>query len=445
MADLLDLTKKIGCNPIVTNTNETSSKYPGASSKNSGSSRGSQASTKTFLWVAIASTALAILDHGYLLAEHYRLRFGEAGGKSLCDISETMSCAAVSASKYSEFLGVPMAMWGAAANLVLLLLLAWWPMTDENKKPAARRNILLVSGFIAIASIVMGAVSSFLIQKLCPFCILAYVLSFISFGAAWLALRPSASRGTKALSIPGFQFSDLTPVLVLAAIGAVGSMIANDQVKKSYGFRDMGPFVQEKVAEWASSPQVQINTLQPLVKGASPENAKMTIVEFADFRCIHCKHASPVLKAFVNAHPDTRLEFQAWPLDGECNSAISRANNASCLLARTVYCAEKAAPGTGKGWSAHDYVFENQERWVSVDAIKGAYAEIASASGIAADQLATCADSDEAKEAVKKQADVGVGLNLQGTPTIYVNGRKLQAGQVLSVLSGVHQNLTTSK
>jgi protein-disulfide isomerase/uncharacterized membrane protein len=424
VAELLAITKKIGCNLDVAKSNSTAAASPSSS-----------ASTRTFLWVAIVSTALALPVHSYLMFEHFALRFGANIGKSICDINDLFNCSAVAASEYSEFLNVPMALWGLAANLVLLLLLLWYPLTDDDKKPAARRNLLLVSGAIAAASIVMGTISSVMIGKLCLFCITAYVLSFVTLGAVWIFVkRQSTVPSLKS----GFRVSDLTPVLVLAGIAFAGSFIARYQIAKSYGSSQMDNVVKQYVQEWQSSPVQTFTTVDPLVTGPDAKTAKMTLVEFADFRCIHCKHAAPVLKAFMSAHPDVRLEFQPWALDGECNSKIPSSNGASCLLARSSWCAEKK---TAKGWAVHDYIFDREEIYPSVEAVKEALPEFAKVAGMSPKDMSDCTSSEEAKAAVRAQADVGGALNLQGTPTIYANGRQLPGGQTLQILNEAYSSL----
>jgi protein-disulfide isomerase/uncharacterized membrane protein len=420
VAELLAITKKIGCNLDVTKTE--ASPTPSIS-------------TRTFLWVAIAFTLLALPVHGYLLSEHFALKFGAVTSKSICDINATFNCSAVAASKYAEFLGVPMALWGFAANAVLLLLLLWLPFVEDAKRAAATRNAFLVSLVIAVASLVMGTISAVAIGKLCLFCMTAYLFSFITF-ACVLVIRKREPTPVGLNAAP--RFGDFTPVLVLAAIAFVGSFIARDQVGKAYGSATMEPVVHQYVQEWLANPQPVFATVDPLAVGPAAKDAKMTIVEFADFRCIHCKHAAPVLKAFINAHPDVRLEFQPWALDGECNSKISTANGASCLLARTSWCAEQK---NKSGWAVHDFIYDREEIFPTLEAVTQALPEMAKAAGMAPDAMVQCTSSEEAKAAVRKQADVGGALNLQGTPTIYVNGRALPGGQVLSVLSEAYRSL----
>ena len=336
----------------------------------------------------------------------------------------------MSASQYSELLGFPVALLGIAANLVLLIFIGWYLMAEGESKPTARITTLGLATIIAATSIIMGGISSFVLQRYCPFCMGAYVLSFITAGALWAALRPSSGGS--------FGKGLVTPIVV-CLIAALGVKIADDQIRSTYKSDDMVRFAREKVSEWAAAPaSAALQALEPLVEGASKEAAKMTIVEFADFRCSHCKHAAPVLHAFVSAHPDARLEFQAWPLDGECNTAIPTANGASCLLARAVYCAQKEG---GNGWAAHGWVFEHQEEMASVDIIKGFLPTIASAAGIPSDKLISCTTSPETKTMVEKQTAVGTALQLGGTPTVYVNGKKLDGGQMMPVLTEAYRVL----
>lgn len=396
-------------------------------------------SSKTgFFWASLIAVLASVLNHAYLLKEHYDLRYGEASGSSLCNINELFSCAAVSASRFAELGGVPVALWGLAANLVLAILMGLYFFSDDmdrTKKNAARRNLLLVAGAIALASIVMGVISTFILTRLCPFCILAYVLSFITFGTLWVYLQAPDKKNSLPSPSTGF-----TPLAILSGVALVGVFVTHQQALMHYKANMLGPIVQESLESWKQQSPRQIDTTDALVFGASDEKAKMVITEFADYRCIHCKHAAPVLKAFVTAHAeDVRLQFMAWPLDGECNASIPQANGTSCMLARAVYCVEK---GTGQGWKAQAYVFEKQDQFHSKGAVQALLPEIAKAGGMEPKDIETCIDSPEAKAAIDKQAAVGSSLNLRGTPAIFVNGKNLNLGQRIQTLEEVYRILS---
>ena len=398
-------------------------------------------SNSTLLWIAAFSTFVAIFVHAYLLREHYELRFGEESGGSLCNINAMFNCAAVTASRYSELFGIPMALLGAGANAVLFMLMGWYALTDAatdmGKKSAARLSVLVLAIVIAVTSVVMGFISVVLLRHGCPFCILAYLLSFVTLGCVWVAL-PKPSSAVRSAPKATVGVGSFTTAVIICAVVGLALVIANDQLKSSYKANNIDDYAKGKVEEWSVATPVKIQTIEPLVEGASLESAKMTIVEFADFRCPHCRHAAPVMNAFVSSHPDVRLEFQTWPLDGECNTSITSTNGASCLLARAVYCAQKTG---GNGWAAHSDVFENQEKFMTVEAIRAYLPNVAKAAGVTPEILTTCVDAPETKVMVSKQAAVGTSLQLQGTPTIYVNGKKLEGGQVMPVLSAAYQTI----
>lgn len=389
-------------------------------------------------WTSLIAILLSILNHAYLLVEHYRIRYGEATGSSFCNINDLFSCAAVSASQYSEFAGIPIALWGLAANCVLGGLFLFYAWGDESKKASARRNVLLVGALIALASIVMGSISTFVLSRFCPFCIVAYALSFIAFGSLWLYTRDTDTAVPSAPLTSGF-----TPLAILSGIALLGVFVTHQQALMHYKAKDLEPYIRQSIQEWQSQAPREIEAHEPLVMGAPAETAKMIITEFADYRCIHCKTAAPTLKAFVTAHSeDVRLEFMTWPLDGECNTSISQANGASCLLARAVHCVEKT---TGQGWNAQAFVFDNQDRFTTKAAVEALLPEIAQAGGMDPKEIETCVESPEIRAAIEKQAAIGTSLNLRGTPAIFVNGKSLPFGQRIQTLEEIYRLVKSSQ
>lgn len=387
-------------------------------------------------WIGIASTLGAIATHIYLAMTHFQVKFGAGGDHAICQIGEAFDCSAVAASKYAEFLGVPMAIWGLVANVIALLFAFGYYFTDENSRTSARRNMLIPTGFIALTSIVMATISTAMVGKLCLFCIAAYLLSFISFSAFYFASK-SDKKPNSPLSKDRF---DAKPLIVCAIIALISGFIINYGWKKAYGAQNMDQIVRSSVNDWAQAAPIEMIPVAPIAKGAEAADAKMTIVEFADFLCPHCKTAGPTLKAFASARKDVRLVFQAWPLDGECNSKIKVSTGLRCGLARIAFCAGKIS--SEKGWEAIDWIFDRQhefrdDRSQLEPTVKSAAADL----GMNSDETVACVNSEEAKNAVRQQADLGHKINMEGTPTIVVNGKKLPAGQLLPVLQEAYRRL----
>lgn len=394
------------------------------------------------LAVAAAASATAIAVHGYLAWVHYSVHFGDATGDRICNVGEFFNCEAVSASKYAEFLGVPMAVWGMAFNGAFIALLAAYAIAEQDRRRARAAAGLAFAGAILAASAAMGGISAFAMVKYCLFCIFAYALSAVSFAGAWMGLKSDALAKPR----PGERGSlsaGFAPAAIAAAIAAALAALGNWKAVSAYGAQDLGPIAQRAAAEWIASPAKEISPFAPIAMGASPEAAKMTIVEFADFRCGHCKHAAPVLHAFAAGRPDVRFLFQPWPLDGACNPKIPGGNGASCMLARASYCATKMGEAAGRGhqagWAAHKWMFDRQEKFMTLEGVERSIDELGPAIGFEPGAFKACIDGQESKDAVAKQSEVGIALDIPGTPAIFANGRKLSYGQVLAVLIGAYE------
>jgi len=192
--------------------------------------------------------------------------------------------------------------------------------------------------------------------------------------------------------------------------------------------------------DWKANPLASLKEPPLLTKGASVEQAKMTISEFVDFRCGHCRMAATPIAAFVSSKNDVRLEFFVFPLDGACNEAISRSDGGSCRMAKAVLCAERSK----QGWAMHDKIFENQQtlnRKHSVLEIDWELKEYSRQMGLDFEELKACMESPEVHEKILAQTRIGKSAKVKGTPTIYVNGRKLPKGQLIPVLEKVYRNI----
>jgi protein-disulfide isomerase len=67
----------------------------------------------------------------------------------------------------------------------------------------------------------------------------------------------------------------------------------------------------------------------PRDPSVGPKDAKVTVVEFFDYRCPHCKEAAPDFLALIKAHPDVRFVFKELPIFGPQSQAAAAAAIAS--------------------------------------------------------------------------------------------------------------------
>lgn len=137
-----------------------------------------------------------------------------------------------------------------------------------------------------------------------------------------------------------------------------------------------------------------------------PADAKVTLVEFADYECPYCASAAPILHRAVEENQQVRLCFQHFPLPSHDN-AFSAAQAA-------VYAHQH-----GKFWQLHELIFRNQQR-LSPQVIKDLVQQV----GLDPQGLVKAVANDELAPVVEKQRSQGRALGITGTPTVFVNGRQ---------------------
>lgn len=145
-----------------------------------------------------------------------------------------------------------------------------------------------------------------------------------------------------------------------------------------------------------------------------PEGAKVTLVEWADFECPYCAIMSPILEKMWEQHAqDVRYVYKFMPLSGHPHGEIA---------ARAAI----AAMDQGKFWEMHDKLFANRDHLEQPDL--DTYAKEI---GLDLARFHKDAESQATTDVIaadRKQADA---LGVQGTPTIYINGREYDIRQDL--------------
>jgi Protein-disulfide isomerase len=395
-------------------------------------------SKNTALLIALIVTLIAVGVHIYSTQHFYQLRLGGGdGAKAVCNINEVMNCDAVAASKYATFLGVPVALWGAVTNgiLLYLLLVTRFNMTADRERTS--RYTFMLSAITIIATLVMATISFTSLGKVCLFCAIAYVLSIIGFIFIWLGAEELSFENLKEdfISIFSTERWILGFAIAIPALAFVINLMYNE----SHGFSGIDKMAKQQVAYWAANPEQKFDMATGLTMQNGNATPVMTIVEFADFRCPHCKVAAPSLHAFTQAHPDVKLLFKPFPLDGTCNEAMQNGGDGiSCGLAASVMCSEKLAQ---KGWIAHDYIFENQQEITMAMSLDKNLEDVAKKVDVKLEDLKACVNAPETSALIRTMAKEGATAQIRGTPAVFVNGRMLDKGQAIPILEAVYKSL----
>ncbi len=147
------------------------------------------------------------------------------------------------------------------------------------------------------------------------------------------------------------------------------------------------------------------------VKGA--QNPKVTLVEFSDFQCPACKAYSGVLSGLPSLYPnDLQIVHKHFPL----KSIHYRAQAAAQ--------ASQSAGIQGKFWEMSKALYDNQEVWSKQTGTE-TFEKYAQEIGLDVAKFKADYSSDFVKDAINAEIKEGIDLNVNGTPTMYLNGKKI--------------------
>jgi predicted DsbA family dithiol-disulfide isomerase len=149
----------------------------------------------------------------------------------------------------------------------------------------------------------------------------------------------------------------------------------------------------------------QIDVSQAPVRGEP--SAPVTLVEFSDFQCPHCKNLQPTLERVLDEYRgQVKLYFKNYP--------IERAHPDAKLAAAAACAAGKQ----GKFWPFHDKLFGGNQEHEDMSVLEK-YAK-----DLKLDLGKWKSDIEACKPLVEKDHAEGERLDISATPTLYIDGKQ---------------------
>ncbi len=228
----------------------------------------------------------------------------------------------------------------------------------------------------------------------------AYLRNLYAFGSD-VQIAVSAPKETP---IPG-----LMETTVDVKIGE------NTENVKFYVSKDGKYLVRGDVSELARDPLAENRALIQMKDAPSlgDPKAPVTLVEFSDFECPVCRSLHDVLRGMLPNYPQVRVIFKDFPLE------MHPWARTAALAGRCAYQQDPAA-----FWKMYDSIYDNQEI-ISAENAWVKMGDYAGQAGLNAETFRACMASPEAAAAVDASRTNGQQLEVNSTPTIFVNGRKL--------------------
>jgi len=143
-----------------------------------------------------------------------------------------------------------------------------------------------------------------------------------------------------------------------------------------------------------------------------PENSPVTIVEFSDLQCPHCKEAQPTVEKLVADEPNAHFVFQQFPLPSH-DWAAKAASFADCI----------GRSNPDAFWKFVNATYNAQSEITQANADEKLTGLVES-SGAKGSDVAACAAKPDTKSRIDKSIQLGKDVDVTGTPALFVNGRK---------------------
>jgi protein-disulfide isomerase len=152
--------------------------------------------------------------------------------------------------------------------------------------------------------------------------------------------------------------------------------------------------------------------------GAVPPNqqgsptASVTVEEFADFQCPTCGAKHPLMKEIISAYgPRIRFIFRNYPLNIPAHDKAYEAATAA-----------EAAGLQGRFWDMQNLLFTNQSTWSGNNDYRKIWEGYAAQLGLDVERFKNDTAGLNAKQRVDLDLARGRALNVNSTPSVFVNG-----------------------
>jgi len=324
---------------------------------------------------------------------------------SYCAISARVNCDTVAESKFSVQWGLPVAVWGLLAYLLMGVMVVWG-LRSRLPSPSWPFGILFWASAAALLfSLRLAYLSHVVVDSICPVCVGTYLVNLLLLGIALAELRRVGASPWSALRVESRIVASSSRMAILGGL-ALTVIVALLLTVPHYWEVELssGP---------GGLPVGRTADGHPWIGAQDPT---VEIVEYSDYQCPHCLRGHQEMRDLIERRADeVRLIHRHYPLDNQCNPTMSKQLHPfACEYSRLAFCAGEQR----KFWEANDFLFANGRRNDKVTA-----RELAGGLDLDAGALESCVGGQVADAAVREDLADGVDRNVRGTPTFILGGR----------------------
>lgn len=176
-------------------------------------------------------------------------------------------------------------------------------------------------------------------------------------------------------------------------------------------------FIGKHKSNSSSTTNNTVGTTSSHTKGGNAKNVSLLV--YGDFQCPVCGQFYPIEKQVLTTYQDDiSFTFRHFPLDSIHPNARAGSR------------AAEAAGKQGKFFEMHDLLYENQSAWTSSSNPLSIFTNYATQLGLNIEQFKTDFASETVNNTINADLKEGNDKGVSGTPTYYLNGKKLDNGDI---------------
>ena len=367
--------------------------------------------SKLIPWVA----GIGVLVTIELIVVYFMANFVPDSAPSICSINSKVDCDAVARTNFALFLGVPNAIWGFAFYAFVMFL--YFAKSLKNIKlfkfmevfAHPKSYIFLMSLVMSLASICFAYISTMEIKKICIFCFVTYFLNFVL-----LFISKPASKGFADIVIT--TINDFVKAISNKIYAICFFLIVAGGIFGLFYIENSKIFFPPEKSVFSED----ITKFEPTVTGneLGQADAEVIINEFTDIQCPYCALSNTMMHKVVEDYDNVRVIHHDLPLDIDCNPALSEQfHQNSCLYAQYGLAAKEQ----NKSWGLITAMFKNNTALSEEKVL-----ELAKELELDIEKLKKDAHSKEIKDKLKSEVEAANNMEISGTPTYIINGKKYQ-------------------
>lgn len=369
---------------------------------------------KKTLWIQILTLAGIALSVKLAMI-YYVANFDKYALSSFCSINDFIDCDGAARTTLSQFLGIPLAYWGLFFYITVLFLtfvdklkgLKFLKFLEVFKNPIAYIGALGALSFVI--SIILATLSIFKIHKLCVLCFVTY---FIDLAIALIATDGMFKNIIKSFKTTFFDVIDGAKKYTKTCIVLI--ILAASFLCYSGITLNFVPHIKQRNAILKYR-KIKYNPYR--VKGnlLGHENADVVIELYSDYVCPLCYIHNIMLHQAAKEFTNIKVIHHNYPFDRVCNPYISQTMHPNaCFMSKAALAAQKQ----NNYWEMSSLLYENQPK--NMDELLKLSDEL----GFDKDKFISDFDSEKLSKELSKELNDATELNIDATPTMYINGDK---------------------